>query len=289
MIPSSLSPSYQTNSMEGSCTSILSCRALGGLSLGRCPGTNINLKDIRTCDQRTSQNHTYFVNPGYPSSFNGTNDCALTVYKAFPYRICQLRLDFLDFETNRPTNGECDSDRLFISGHNANSMIPTLCGRNTGQHMYVNVDNVEGPFMVRMMTSGSGQRRWNIHISQIECNNPSRAPSNCLQYYFGTRGTIQSFNYESTRLPPQLTTLAPGAPIPTDASYLNGMDYAMCFRKEGGFCTQTYTNNGSREEFQIINAPRGTADGPFPVTQANAGVQRCPNDYLVLGGIRYCG
>ncbi|RWS20080.1 uncharacterized protein B4U80_10746 [Leptotrombidium deliense] len=234
-----------------------------------------------------SHNHTYFVNPLYPAPVTGTNSCALTVYKPFKYRICQLRLDFLEFDINRPLAGNCDSDRMVISGINANAVVPTLCGRNTGQHIYVDVENIQGPITIRMLTSGIGNRRWNIHISQIECTNPSRAPQNCLQYYTGPRGTFQSFNYESTRIPPQITTPAPGNQ-PTDASYLNGMDYAICFRKEAGFCSQTYINNGTRDDFQIINQERDGTERT-PNTQANAGIVKCPSDYILLGGIRFCG
>ena len=48
--------------------------------------------------------------------------------------MCQLRLDFVDFELNRPTDGDCAMDRFVVAGQNANSVVPPLCGRNTGQH-----------------------------------------------------------------------------------------------------------------------------------------------------------
>lgn len=144
-------------------------------------------------------------------------------------------------------------DRLVVSGQNANSVIPPICGRNTGQHMYMDVDGAQGPFTLRVLTSGPGYRRWNIRISQIECANPSRAPSNCLQYYMGPAGIFSSFNYESSRgndLPinsnQQLLSL-----VPRDATYFNNMDYSICFRKEVGFCTQTYQVNTSYVPMEI--------------------------------------
>lgn len=51
------------------------------------------------------------------------------------------------------------------------------------QPVYLDVDAAQGPFTVRITTSGNGLRRWNIQIIQIECGNPSRAPANCLQYH----------------------------------------------------------------------------------------------------------
>lgn len=82
-----------------------------------------------------------------------------------PYRICQLRLDFIDFELNAPIEGECTSDSFMVSGHNANSVVPRVCGRNRGQHMYVDIDGAQGPFTLRVLSSGPGLRRWNIQVS----------------------------------------------------------------------------------------------------------------------------
>lgn len=58
------------------------------------------------------------------------------------------------------------------------------------------MDGAQGPFTVRITTSGSGYRRWNIKVTQIECANPSRAPANCLQHFTGPSGQISSFNYD---------------------------------------------------------------------------------------------
>jgi len=181
-------------------------------------------------------------------------------------------------------------DRFVVSGQNANSVIPPICGRNTGQHMYFDTDASVGPFTLRVLTSGPGYRRWNIRISQIECANPSRAPANCLQYYMGPSGTFSSFNYETSRplsetiLTPQTVNL-----LVREASYFNNMDYSICFRKEVGFCTQTYQVNTSFVPMEIsANNLQGT---PFFDSRlyGGAGAQKCQFDYLVLDGIRYCG
>lgn len=80
-------------------------------------------------------NSTYFTNPAYPSPYNGSTSCTLTVHRAASlFKICQIRLDFVDFEINRPVAGNCDSDRLVVSGQNSNSIVPPLCGRNSGSH-----------------------------------------------------------------------------------------------------------------------------------------------------------
>lgn len=151
------------SSTQGTCYSSIACRTLGGVAIGKCGAGNVccvceyqaklwfkliffvvfnclllwllSSTDPRTCDAASAQNHTYFVNPGYPSLFNGTNSCTLTVHRSKSlYRICQLRLDFIDFELNRPVEGNCETDRFVVSGQNSNSIIPALCGRNTEGH-----------------------------------------------------------------------------------------------------------------------------------------------------------
>lgn len=43
-----------------------------------------------SCGERTSNNNTYFVNPNYPSTFDGTLSCQLTLAKSHP-SVCQFR------------------------------------------------------------------------------------------------------------------------------------------------------------------------------------------------------
>ena len=50
--------------------------------------------------------------------------------------ICQVRLDFLDFDLQPPVLGNCHYDKMWVT---ANGKYPLLCGRNTGQHMYLDV------------------------------------------------------------------------------------------------------------------------------------------------------
>lgn len=38
-----------------------------------------------------------------------------------------------------------------------------------------------------------------------------------------------------------------------EAGYLNGLDYTICFRKENGFCSQTYYVNSTHSPFEILN------------------------------------
>lgn len=70
-------------------------------------------------------------------------------------------------------NGTCTSDVMVVVG--GASIVPVICGENTGQHMYVDF-NGNTSITVSISTSGSTSvsRAWNIKIAQINCNCPFR-------------------------------------------------------------------------------------------------------------------
>ena len=38
-------------------------------------------------------------------------------------------------------------------------------------------------------------RLWEVKVTQLECTNRSTPPTGCLQYFTGTTGRIETFNY----------------------------------------------------------------------------------------------
>lgn len=68
-------------------------------------------------------------------------------------------------------NGTCTSDLMVVVG--GASIVPIICGENTGQHMYVDF-NGNTSIVIQISTSGSTSvsRAWNIQIAQINCNCP---------------------------------------------------------------------------------------------------------------------
>lgn len=118
------------------------------------------------------------------------------------------------------------------------------------------------------------------------------APESCLQYHMGVQGNIKSFNFEEFNLASQ--------------GYFNNLDYTICFRREPGFCTITYsvpnylpttvqthpqthgtvptehTNPG--RYFNIIADT--SSNQPVGTDQAGAGPYECAFDYLVLGIVK---
>ncbi|KAF2358913.1 CUB domain [Trinorchestia longiramus] len=287
--------------MGGVCTTSRQCRDRGGTPTDEdCTATTMCcIVFVQGCNMNTRQNNTVWVSPAEASApeaevFPGNSastTCVLKVNK-LKQNICQIRLDFIKFEIAPPEDGACGRDRLAVYGQNINSGIPHLCGLNTGQHIYIDVDTVPGPLELYVLTGGDFVRQWQIQVAQIECDNPSRPPANCLQYHTEPTNNITSFNYRTDG----------------ETTYTNFQNYAVCIRKERGFCSLQYMNSpasGVRAAFDIVNrviladgtkvptVEEGEADGTEVPTveegEAGVGLQQCPQDYLELGGTRLCG
>lgn len=149
------------------------------------------------------------------------------VYTIRPYsaNVCQLLIEFVLFELQEPTLNaannalEC-ADHLIVGDF-------TLCGHNTGQHLYFpfNVANgAEAMTLSFNLPMRSSANRWHLVVTQLECplvrssrtlgrtfmqiineslepfvaNDLDKlAPLGCNQYYTQLTGNIKSFNYKS--------------------------------------------------------------------------------------------
>ncbi|GLG93829.1 Uncharacterized protein GBIM_01168 [Gryllus bimaculatus] len=83
--------------------------------------------------------------------------------------------------------------------------------------------------------------RYRVKVTQQRPGDARAAPPNCLQYLQGVRGTLRSFNYNG-------------------GSYTNDLNYAICIRKEPGYCSITYSvrsDNGTESDFQLVNVDAG--------------------------------
>lgn len=100
------------------------------------PGLIFSFPVQRSCGVATNQNITHFTNPGYPQEITESDDttCTLTLLRPQKVPICQIRLDFLDFNIGRPTDGNCLDDKFSVWGNNINAPVPEICGQNSGQH-----------------------------------------------------------------------------------------------------------------------------------------------------------
>ena len=78
------------------------------------------------------------------------------------------------------------------------------------------------------LASAVTNRRFSIHTSLIPCSSPNKAPTGCLQWFFGTSGTgsVSSFNY-------------------AEGEHLGDQVQTICFRYIHNFyinCHHTYCN-----------------------------------------------
>ncbi|XP_063607519.1 procollagen C-endopeptidase enhancer 1-like [Penaeus indicus] len=108
---------------------------------GSCRGFNASYhvkEESLSCGVETSALEFTFISPDYPQPVgNDSLECSVTVDHGCESPICQLRLDFEDFQLQPPYWGDCKYDQFYAE---SSTPLPTLCGVNNGSHMYVNVE-----------------------------------------------------------------------------------------------------------------------------------------------------
>jgi hypothetical protein len=209
----------------GVCYTQRECRERGGTPSGHCAtGFGVCCVFARTCGQSTKENCTYFTSPRearYVPHQGPVMNCQLQVYKG-GWDVCQLRLDFLHFDLGPPDpwSGQCNKDAFLVTGSAYSP--PVICGKNTGQHMYIDLGGHNyGPITLTVTTSGYHKDPgWDIKITQVRCCD--RAPDGCLQYHYGVSGVLKSFNFDGWD------------------QHLANQWYTICVRMEAGFCAIKY-------------------------------------------------
>ncbi|KAL1378252.1 hypothetical protein pipiens_015711 [Culex pipiens pipiens] len=242
-------PCTASNGLAGTCLIRGECAESGGLFGGNCSTfTNQATCCIfsKTCGGSTNLNSTYFTNRGYPGGFNDGGSCSFTISPCSS-AVCQLRIDFRTLTLAQPNgDGECLTDVMTVTG--GSSEVPPICGENSGQHVYVNFDELN-PITIKIATSGgtSFSRLWNLQLQQINCDSRLRAPDGCLQYHLGTTGIISSFNYGTAANAAVSTTGLIGT------RQLTNHRYGICIRSGPDKCTITYSvpSNGGRYAFTV--------------------------------------
>ncbi|XP_076316289.1 uncharacterized protein LOC143228807 [Tachypleus tridentatus] len=258
---------------EGTCYDASVCMKRGGVPMGHCVEDRSSVCCLFevSCGNNSYEEFTYFRNPFYPQPYEKEQLCRIRVGKKKP-AICQMRLDFLELDIARPVDGNCSQDMLVISGQNENNLVPRICGLNTGHHFYVDVDE-SGMVSVHVTMMNSYSRKFNIKITQFECQTDKVVPLHCLQYYTGTHGVIKSFNYDED-----------GSSV--HQGYPNNLDYTICLKKESGFCSVSYELSSDVAGIKPFGVGSVTASSSSTVTAPV--VATCPEDFLVIGGIRLC-
>ncbi|XP_073985894.1 uncharacterized protein [Rhodnius prolixus] len=220
-IPVSEECSASDGRRKGVCLNAYECRIQKGDSQGPCAlGFGVCCVFAVSCGAEVENNISYFVNPGFPGLTTESKECSIKVKKMAP-DVTQIRVDFLHFNVGQPNRrtGICDSDTFRMTGGRSKDV--NLCGQNTGQHLYFDVENIKEPITISLNMSNSNiYRIWEIKVTQIEFN--SRAPAGCHQYYTGGTGIIQTLNYA------------------VNGRHLANQDYNICIRQEEKMCSIVY-------------------------------------------------
>lgn len=126
---------FDSSNQSGTCYTAFECKLLGGQPSSPCAaGFGSCCIVSRTCHVTTREKVIYFKNPSYPSADSDEKFCDLTV-EISDVNVCQLRLDFLDFQLDPPTQGACRDDYMEISASGMPpNTVPRLCGLNRNQH-----------------------------------------------------------------------------------------------------------------------------------------------------------
>merc|ERR1712117_516419 len=221
--PNEVCTSSSSTTTYGTCYTSSECSSAGGSADGNCAaGFGVCcVIYTSTCGTAISTNTTYIRNPNYPSSYTASSasTCTYTFSKVSD-DICQLRLDFQTFSgfATSTTAGSC-YDTLAVAGQTGVDP-PSICGTNTGYHMYAEFGATSTDSITMTLTYGSSglttAKTFNILTRQIACTATWKAPTDCTQYFTGVSGSVLSYSY---------------------GQMLNSQYYTNCVRTEKGYCS----------------------------------------------------
>jgi hypothetical protein len=218
---------------NGTCFTSTECNEKGGTVSGNCAaGFGVCCLFITTTSgSAVSENCSYIQNPNFPNAYGVETAISYTVNKC-SNEVCTLRLDFETFTTAGPTSTSdvtAAVDTFQVSVLPIQFTIPPIGGENSGYHIYVEVGQDAGAVATLAFTFGTSTlaRSWEIKVTQLECSNTNRPyDSGCLQYFTGTTGRIESFNYAGSN---------------SILQHLALQNYNICIRKNAGYSCITYT------------------------------------------------
>merc|ERR1712008_359216 len=216
------------NTLYGTCYTASECTSKGGTADGNCAagfGACCTFT-LSTCGTTVSQNITYIQNPSYPTGYTTTGTCTFSV-TPLNTNICQLRLDFDNFDIVETTAGVC-TDSLTIAGPTGRNPMD-LCGTLTGLHVYVEQGRSTTSTTLTFTTASTSGITWKAKVTQIECSSLARADPDCNQWFTGISGTVQSYYWPSIQL--------------------TSKTHNICIRREAGYCAIQYRHLSGRPHF----------------------------------------
>ena len=130
-------------SLLGTCFTLPECNAkTGALADGNCAsgfGVCCVIR-VDSCGGTILSNNTHLENPSYSEKYTEATTCTYNLDK-LDTDICFIRLEFVNFVLDGPVssvspNWDCSNDKLEFTTPSSNAP-PTICGYNTGQHLYM--------------------------------------------------------------------------------------------------------------------------------------------------------
>merc|ERR1711981_409459 len=254
---------------NGTCFTATECSDKGGTVSGNCAaGFGVCCLFITsTSGSTSSQNCSYIQNPNYPNAYGSTTAISFTVAKCSS-DVCGIRLDFESFILASGTSfhdAATPLDTFQITTTPKGLTIPAITGLNAGYHVYVELGKTADATALLAFTFGSQtiSRYWDIKVTQLECTNRSKPASGCLQYFTGTTGRIETFNFQNSAAP----------------HHLHNQNYNICIRQANGFSCIQYTACGDTHSFALSEQASAKS------TLGTA----CTSDWLNIAGSGPCG
>jgi len=289
----------QNVARNGTCYSSTECRDKSGQAAGGCAaGFGVCCVFVYEASGSTiSQNCSYIRNPNYPNAYTDTTSLQYNIVKCDP-SVCHLRLDFESFDINGLTDSveyenamaviTC-TDRFTITS-SADPGLPEICGRNNGQHVYVDIgtgasDTATLNFDFSDSTALQNSRFFEVKVTQLPCSSEYNRFPGCFQYHEGLTGRIETFNYQNCG---------------NSQSHLPNQDYSICVRPEAGYdCIQwqvcpegpcgSLATAGTPYNLPDIAAPEGPPCVGFSVGENGDGnvpalATECGGDLIRING-----
>jgi len=231
-----------TNGFNGTCYTASECTTLGGTASGTCASSfGVCCVFSIACGGSSSANNSYAIISTYSTSTD-KDPCTYT-FCPTSSDVCKLRIDFdtmvltppsgtsaTDLLPDSITVGDCTVDTLTVSNPGGPTP-PTICGYNTGQHMFVPASAQCNQINIDIDTgTTTTTRKWQIKVTQYECGNLMAPEQDCLQFHTASSGTIASFNWDTS-----------SSSVSASQYHLSSQYYDICIRRARNYCSVCYS------------------------------------------------
>ncbi|KAI4455018.1 intraflagellar transport protein 122 family protein-related [Holotrichia oblita] len=308
-------PNYQCiadsdfNYYEGVCYQENQCLKLGGTPLGNCSSYDACCVFKSNCGESTTQNCTYLESPNYPKYFPDNEPS----YDDDDEEEGETEAPFFDdYEIDNPLGG----------GEPSSTMIPTISSGDSsiGDEFFVETDSLADiPSMIgEDMTEASFIEDFDLtedidRYKEYQIERESRFQKEnlaenfaCTFKVFKSSEKVQEmkiefidlevieFNFKiiyvdvSTLTGPLQISILSNDVYTKRYKLRNNLNYAICIRREIGYCSTTFTNVDEENieyPFEIINQDN---EEKFSISDTNTATD-CPDDYIVINNMRICG